>query len=59
MGNLHQFSFEFTFCGRPRNRQGRNPLPWRIRRLVASYGLSEAQARVYATLIGLPVDRHE
>lgn len=59
MPKLHQLSFDFTFSDNHSNRRTRNPLPWRIRRLVTHHRLTEVEARFYASQMGLPVDRHE
>lgn len=60
MRSLHQLVFDFTFPESHRGPHMREPVFWRVRHLSRRYRLPESQARLYATLLGLPVEaRHE
>ncbi len=60
MRNLYQLTFNFTIPEPARGPNMREPVSWRVRHLSRRYRLSESEARLYAALLGLPMEvRHD
>ena len=60
MRNLYQLTFNFTIPEPACRPHMREPVSWRVRHLSRRYRLPESQARLYAGLLGLPMEaRHD
>ena len=56
MSTLHQLQFDFTFPDSHSCPLRGLPASWQVRHLSRRYRLPEAQARLYAGFLGLPVE---